>query len=573
MSGAGIDITPSHAVAIQVEQQGGQYRVKRAAILPGFDHHPEKAAKDASESGFAGAVKDLPGSMRRESLISLPGKEVIFRVTDVGAENPGAIRTLVNFEVEELTGSSDAMEAGWQLLDTPSGRKLLIGIARTEVIEHHAASLRFAGLPSTAFIPSGIGLYHAHLVSGDFSLSGVQMLVNIGDTSTDILFVDGGDLIALRSVQVGVYEFSSRVANALGVPVEQARETLFQSLTLKPGTTENVSNSRGVGAAQEAADVLIGQLRSSMAYARGVSGSFGLDPVRISICGQGGAIRGLPEYLRHKMHKPIALFDPLSSFDVSALDESSLSTIRPYFSSLAVPLGLAKLASDGASRQAVRLTPPSALARANFMKRTLWLYAGVALMALLLFTAMTLASKAREDSEEARQAAANAKAAWDNHARKLRRGRARKRGGVHAQFDVLPEIERQKLESEQKLIEALRIRVPALDAQNILSALAKALPPEAMLLSASFGEAGNESSDASEAVLKLRFFIRSSDRQVKAVFDEVHESLKSMDLVRKTDPEFNLSRSSDGSGAESTITVFLHDPSSLVSPSGAKGAE
>jgi Tfp pilus assembly PilM family ATPase/Tfp pilus assembly protein PilN len=566
MPGVGIDITTRQTIAVELSRVGAQYRVGRCAVLSGYTHEPEKPAASARTSALAESVHQAPSGLRRGGAISLPGKDVIFRLTEVGSSDPGAVGALVRMEVSELTGGGSPMLPAYQIVMPPDGASMaLIGVAREELIEHFGGSLAAAGLHAGCFVPAPIALYHCYLVSGPVDTDGLQMVFNIGENQTDVIVVSGSDLLAARTIPMGVETMVSGLSRSLGVNAEQGRETLFKRIDMRPGIAgPNVSGERAVAAAQDAAAQLFMQLNGTIAYARGQLSMPKLEIARFVMCGSGAGVKGLSEFLQSRFRKPVQLLNTLSGFDTTGLDDESLKQIGQYAPALAVPLGLAVISADQDSGD-LKFIPPSIVARSRFLRRTVWLYAGMILIVAGLAASLFLAVAALDASAKTKADVNNMAARQSDARRAAVRRSIPTDGNIKATLEAISEIDREEVDVTQRLVEVAESRRPGLYSSELLFHLLKTLHPQVTMTA--FSQEPVMQGDGTEiAGVKVSVFIESGEKQPPELYTALQASVKGHRSVSSLtalplEPV-------GGKGSTGTLIVVLADTGALIKELG-----
>ncbi|NUQ34124.1 MAG: hypothetical protein HUU29_04205 [Planctomycetaceae bacterium] len=563
MSGAGIDITKSLGVMVEIERSGMEYYAGRAAILPGYDHTPDSPATHGASTDLAKALAGTPSSLRRKgAIVSIPGRDVMFRMAAIGSSDPASVRAIVRLEVDTMTSGDVKMLASHQRIEAPDGTPMaLIGVAREALVEHYAETLKHAGLSCVGFVPNPVALYQCYLMSGDLTYEGTMMVANIGETSTDVILVSGGNLILARTLNTGVEAIVERIATDVGTDHHQAREGLFSRVNIKPGVAnENVSGDRVVLAAQDAAARLYAQLNSVITMGRAQLQAPGLDAGRIAICGPGASIRGMREFLMSRFRKTVDTLNPLSGLDTSKLDETAAATLKRYAYALAIPLGLARIAADGAAGTLV-FEPPSLILRRIFFQRTVWLYAGMLVLVAALAAALVFSSHASTAASEVKRQASDLAAGYTAHHLALAPRPLPPGASVQDRVMAMAEVNRELLIAEQRLYELCEARRPGLDAVRLYNDLAASWPKDAMLTF--YGLVPGAAASANpEPVVTIKLFLSNASPDIMKLYGSIRDTLKAHELVESVTPSV-LTDVSDGSGKTATITVKLRDAGEL----------
>lgn len=563
MAGTGTEVSARQTISVEVAKDGSSYRLSRSAIIGGFAHDPTKPALDSKASALASGLTGIPGALRKNVAVAMPGRDVVYRTAEVGSDNYFALKSLARMEAEEVKGAGSDVLWGHQVIDPPSsGRLLLVAVSREEVAEHYASSLHHAGLRVAHLVPAPIALYHCFLTSGSVDADGCTMVVNVGEASTEVCFVEMGALVAVRSIPAGIETFVTALAQSLGTNAEQARATLFSRVDMRPGHAGvNVSGERAVSSAQDSAAALLQQLMATIAYARAASKSRSLDAARVVMCGPGAAIRGLPEYLASRMRKPFEMLNPLAGFATKDLDNESLAAVGQFGPSLAIPLGLAKIAADQNPGD-LKIVPPSVAARRNFLRRSVWLYAGVLLLVVALSVTMVVTLRVGDEAAATLKQARSAKGSYDAHNREVTPRPVNERAPVLARLRELPSLMQEEVVSRQRLSELSESRRPSLDATALWTTLLTRLPSEVTVTAFAL-EPVLAQDGSSPPCCVVNVFIENSTRGTPVVWAELQAIFRNDPRVAKVDAGV-LSDAGGGAGDLGRLTIHLKDTDSSI---------
>lgn len=399
----GFDIESNLSMLVGLSRKGSQYKLKKALALPGFsvdpDQKPEFHASAPLGSTFRalrniGVKPGLPATL-------VPGRDVYYRFVLSATNNPKMIEQQVRMEADEIGGEDARIMADYVPgADFDYAPAIHVALAREEVIDHFAGSLKAAGIETGELIPGCAALYQAYKISGDMDTEHVLMYANIGDDSTDVILVREGTLLYARSINIGVNDFITRLLPEYGGDRDAIRQVLFQQIDLRPSVAaDNLSGDRGVQGGQEVASRVFQQITSTIMLAKGAQKAPKLDARKIVLCGPGAAIPGLRELMMNRVRKTVEIFDPLRNIDVEDADEQTLETCHAYRPALALAVGLAVLASDPKAERAV-FEPASLRRRREFLNKSLFLYLAAALVIAIVLPLYILSSRTLDDADK-----------------------------------------------------------------------------------------------------------------------------------------------------------------------------
>ncbi len=569
MKGIGIEVTPVHTILLELQRKDSFYRLGKTAILPGFQQDLTLPLDDFLGTDLAQNFKRLPSSIRkRATVFSLPSKHLLLHYTEIGADNPSAIRSLVRLEVDELSNTEEPMLSSYQRLYPPNHQSMIaIGVTRESFVEHATMLLRKSGLELQAFLPRPIALYECFLLSGDLEDSGSQMVINLDYEETDVVFVESGDLFFCRTLQFGIRDFVRNIGQQLGVNQEQAREMLLSQVNIEPGVAEeNVSGERVVSAAQDSAAQLYMRLNGVFPFVRSRLGLPNFNVDKIVLTGAGAGIQGLGKFLGNRFQKSITFLNPLAGVDTSGIEEENLSLLQSYLPSLSLALGLAKWGADKESSKGLAFVSPSSLVRKNFFERSLWLYAGVLVLVFAFAYSIYASYRSSWQAQEVKLRQVQQAEAYNAFHRQLDMNQKYLNNStvnVEEVFARMPELYRKLLSEEERLIELSEIQRPGLLATKLLAELGEELPSQVILRNYSLQDFMKQSTGETTRGVLLEIFIENGAEKAQVVYAKVQEVLRKQQQVAEIIPAL-LQVAADGSGSHAGVEVYLKSSEELL---------
>ncbi|MCF6227954.1 MAG: pilus assembly protein PilM [Planctomycetes bacterium] len=397
----GLDISSSLSMLVGLSKKGSDYKVKKILAMPGFSADPDEAPRtyqSASLGTTFRALKNLKVNAGTPA-VNVPGKEVFYRFTN-STPDKKLIEANVRMEADEIGSGNATILSDWILgRDYDYDTALQISLAREEVIDHYANSLKEMGIDTPNLMCNVAALFNAYLISGDLLDDNIAMYANIGDDNTDVILVREGFLLYSRSISFGVNDFLNGLSPEYGADRDALRQILFREIDLRPSVAaDNISGNRGVRVGQEVASRLFQQISSTIMLAKGAQRQPKLDARRIFISGAGAAIPGLRELMMNRTRKTVEIFDPLKNIDLSSLDEESRALAESYRPALALGIGLAIMNTDSKAERMLFL-PASVRKRREFLTRSLFLYLAAALTLAIVMPAFLMTQTAAEDAD------------------------------------------------------------------------------------------------------------------------------------------------------------------------------
>jgi len=373
----GIDVGSSTAIFIRGQYKGGTF------------HVGDFRAEPVESSDTGAAWGSLDAELKPvQARIGLTGRDLNLRYVRVPRVPDWQLRKLMRFEVEDIgdqTGAGVASDFNLlpELPEIEGEDVVVLAMAKENLLEAHMEGLKAAGGSLNAFSPNALALYNAWLRYGVIEGDTV-MVANIGHDNIDVIICRGPDLIFARNLSGGSRLFDEAIAQRFGISAEKAEEVKIQYATLEPGARyENSNQEKASRAIAGAAGQLQSLLQSTVLFCKSQLKIQGLKIDRVSLCGGGAALDGLPAWLQSTMGVPVELFDAFRVVETTGLDPEAADRLEEYKLESVVALGLATMASDKEAFS-VEILPESLRRRREFWGGTAFLIAAGLLGVLFL---------------------------------------------------------------------------------------------------------------------------------------------------------------------------------------------
>jgi type IV pilus assembly protein PilM len=403
--GYGVDLGSSALKVVAVRRALGGYKVVGVA-------RRRVAAGRAAAGDPKGALLKLlfdaigPRNGQRAGVVGLSGRDINLQLVQQPNMKPLNYRVMMGYELEQRRGEATDLYLDYCTLREPDPYfpqyLALVGIGKNSYVDDRIDLLARTGLDVRDAVPNAFALYSAYRNAYEVE-GGTVLLLDVGSDNMDMAFVRGGRLIFARNVSSGARVFDHQLANALGVPAEEAEQLKVEHGNLGPAAEDADEEKEGEirGPVRSAAGQLMGFITSSINHAKVQLNDRELVVDKIYLSGGGARLRGLPEYLSGAVKVPVELLDPFRKLDTSAIDRQGGEEARRLPTDLAVAVGLGQLVSPTPAAAAATLSilPDRLKRRRNYFRTTFWLAAaGGALAATLL--ALTVLAFIRKSAEE-----------------------------------------------------------------------------------------------------------------------------------------------------------------------------
>jgi type IV pilus assembly protein PilM len=264
------------------------------------------------------------------------------------------IRKVVKYEAEHHLHDCDADDVIVQYTkvgESGDGADLLVFAARKDEIGRRIEYARGAGVEPLAMDLDAAAYYGAVRAAGLLETSPNCVLLHVGNRATDMVFVEGGAVRALRSVRLGVDSIVQGLARDMDVDFAEA-VARFRDLAsgddagdlLVPAGGEAASARKDTekGHAELERELFVAKRDDFLArlkreYARSAAALRGAAPERAIVSGPGLQVPALVELLGERLGLPAEAFRPSRAFTLRL----NGTTDAAFDAGAAVALGLA----------------------------------------------------------------------------------------------------------------------------------------------------------------------------------------------------------------------------------------
>lgn len=314
------------AVLDYAEQELGDRLSKAKSEEERLAVYGEALRAIAREKGLTGmpCALSLSGNSILMRFFRLPRKHRLDPETGL----PDDAKTHIAFDAREARFATRLLEGDSP--DSPQAEMMLLA-AEKRVAEAAAACARAGGLLPVLLVNDALALEAAHRLFGKPGPE-VELLVDIGASTTSVLLVKDGAIRFARVLNVAGNSFTRAVRRELGVETEEA-ESLKRRFGLE-APAEDADAARVVKALRGPLRDLVVELRRTLHDHEDTPGAARVS--RVLLSGGGARLRGLADSLAAELGHAVETFRPLG--DASVAPGRDIAQASP---SLAVAAGLA----------------------------------------------------------------------------------------------------------------------------------------------------------------------------------------------------------------------------------------
>lgn len=358
----GLDIDRGAIKAVQVSQ-GGAYTLQHV----GYRKLPVGAVADgevADHDLLAAELREFWGSHSfkgKSVYLGVANQKVVVRLLDFPRMSPEDLRGAITFEAQEhIPMPVDEAVMDYVVLgpveEGSDLDRILIVAAQRDMISRYSSVVRAAGLKLQGIDVKALSLVRSTLPNTLFDDEGAILLLDIGTEITNLVVAQSGTPTLTRFIPGGSGYLAQAVAEAAGLPEEEAEKQLMNprvrigpEAEVEDEETESPEEEgeedfdpafmydvrRGL---EDAVQILAEDVQRSIEYHYSQPGS--REVTQVFVSGEGALVRGLDAHLGDLLGVASQRGAPLQKLagNRSNVPDEQLRVMEPV---LAVALGLA----------------------------------------------------------------------------------------------------------------------------------------------------------------------------------------------------------------------------------------
>ncbi len=332
----GLDIGTDAIRLVELHGNGSVRSLVKYAYVPVASNVLMSDAKPDRQK-VAQAIADLVAQAKlntKNVAVGLPSAQVFSTVVDFDRLSPQETAKAIKYQADALIPTPmSSSKIDWAVIgDSPADAtkvEVLLSSVDNAFIEQRLDLLEGVGLNVIAFEPNSLALVRA-LVPHDSVLP--QLILDIGEKSTDLVIVAGGAPRLIRSIQLGNDALIRSAAQNLNVTEDQASQFVY-----KFGLTEDKLEGRVYQSIINQVDTLVSEIDKSIKFFQMRYNNAQLD--RIIVAGGASAIPNFPIYLANKFGLNVEIGNAWRNVSFAQERQSELLAVSNHFS---VAVGLAE---------------------------------------------------------------------------------------------------------------------------------------------------------------------------------------------------------------------------------------
>ncbi len=332
----GLDIGTSAIRLVELRGGGPVKQLVRYGYVP-VDIKLAMSDAKADQQKVVQIIQDLLAQSRVQSknvVVGVPSQQVFTTVVDIDRLEPGELAKTIRFQADSIipTPLADS-KIDWAILgDSPKDKskvEVLLTSVANNYIEARLDLLESIGLNVIAFEPDNLALVRS-FVAPDSTTA--QMVVDVGENSTDLVIVMNGAPRLTRSIPTGSEAIVRAASQNLNIDAQQAQQFVF-----KFGLSKDRLEGQIYNAVIGTVEILATELDKSIKFFS--SRYQGVPIERIIVGGAAAVLPEFPAYVANKFGLNVEIGNAWRNVSSGAGQQNDLMAVSPYFG---VAAGLAE---------------------------------------------------------------------------------------------------------------------------------------------------------------------------------------------------------------------------------------
>lgn len=266
-------------------------------------------------------------------VVGIPSQRVFTTVVDMDHLPNDELAKSIKFQADSIIPTPVAeSKIDWAMIgESPKDKskvEVLLTSVPNEYIEGRLDLLESIGLNVVAFEPDNLALVRSLLAP---DTANPQMVIDVGQNSTDIVIVSGGAPRLTRSIPTGASAIVKAAVQNLNIDEQQAHQFVY-----KFGLSKDRLEGQIYNAVISTVDILMGEIDKSIKF---FTGRYQAQIERIIVAGAASVMPELPAYIANKSGVNVEIGNAWRNISIGSAQQNDLMTLSPYFG---VAAGLAE---------------------------------------------------------------------------------------------------------------------------------------------------------------------------------------------------------------------------------------
>jgi type IV pilus assembly protein PilM len=332
----GLDIGTTAVRLVELRGSGVTKTLVKYAYVP-IDSKIVLSDSKSDEQKLAQTIKELVGQAHlstKNVAVGIPSQRVFTAVIDFERLSPAELAKAIHYQADSLIPTPpDKSKMDWAVIgESPKDKtkvEVLLSSVENEFVEKRLDLLESIGLEVVAFEPDNLALTRA-LIAPD--VTATQMVLDIGNKSTDLVITSGGSPRLTRAIPTGAEAIVRSASQSLNVEDKQARQFVF-----KFGLSKDKLEGRIYDAIIGTVDILTSEIDKSIKFFQARYADQKVS--RIIVTGGASALPEFPLYLANKFGVEVEIGNAWRNVAFAPERQNELLAVSNHFG---VAAGLAE---------------------------------------------------------------------------------------------------------------------------------------------------------------------------------------------------------------------------------------
>lgn len=332
----GLDIGTSAVRVVQLSGKGPLKTLVRYGQVA-IDRKTATSDSKVDRQKLSQVINQLinsSGITTKNAAVGIPSDRVFTAVFDVDRLSPEELGKTLEYQADSMIPTPiDESKVDWALIgDSPADQtkvEILLSSVHNKLIESKLDMLESIGLNVIAFEPDNLALVRGLVAPGSTE---VQMVLDIGLTSTDLVIVMNGAPRLTRSIPTGSESFVKAAMQNLSIEKSQAEQFVF-----KFGLSKDKLEGQVHQAIISTVDILVAEIEKSIKF---FQSRYQNVPVkRIIVTGGASTLPEFPLYIANKFGIGVEIGNSWRNVSFPAERQNELLAVSNFYG---VATGLAE---------------------------------------------------------------------------------------------------------------------------------------------------------------------------------------------------------------------------------------
>lgn len=331
----GLDIGTSAVRLVELRGGGPVKQLVRYGYVP-IDIKLSMSDAKPDQQQVAQIITDLlvqAKVLSKNVVVGIPSQRVFTTVVDIDKVPDSELDRVIKFQADSIIPTPvDQSKIDWAAIgQSPKDQnkvEVLITSVSTDYVEGRLDLLESIGLNVIAFEPDNLALARAMVQPG---VANPQMVVEVGENSTDIVIVMEGAPRLTRSIPTGAGAIVKAAVQNLNIDTQQANQFVY-----KFGLSRDRLEGQIYNAVISTVDILTAEIDKSIKF---FANRYQKQIERIIVGGAASIIPEMPAYIANKSGLNVEIGNSWRNVNAGSAQAADLASVSPYF---AVASGLAQ---------------------------------------------------------------------------------------------------------------------------------------------------------------------------------------------------------------------------------------